>query len=87
MAFPKNVSVNWNDPNPAGTVTEYRVARNGAPVGVVASAPFVDAIASPGTYAYEVVAANAQEASAPASGVFIALPAPSPVVSVTITIA
>lgn len=85
--FPKNVSVNWSDPNPAGVVSEYRIARNGAPAGMSTAVPFVDSIPAPGTYTYDVFAANAQEVSAPASGVFIALPVPAPVTSVTITVA
>lgn len=86
MPFPKNVSVSWVDPNPAGSVSEYRVSRNGAPAVVVTQPRFSDSVGAAGTYTYSVVAANAQEVSAPATGTLVVMGALLPVQSITVVV-
>lgn len=81
----KTVTVTWTDPNPAGSVSEYRVSRNGVAVGTVASSPFREQLA-PGTYTYAVVPANPQEVGPPASASVIIAAALQAVV-ITITVA
>lgn len=83
--FPKTVTVAWTDPNPAGSVTEYVIKRNGQTVTTQAapSSSFSESVPSAGTYQYDVIAKNAQDTADPASGALILL---APVSSLTVTV-
>ena len=85
MSFPKTVSVSWSDPNPAGSVTDYIVKRNGQTVTTlpVPATSFTEQVAGPGTYQYDVIAKNAQDQADPSSGALILL---APVSSLTVTV-
>ncbi len=75
------VSVTWVPST--GTVTGYRVYRNGVLVGQVATTSFSETVAASGTYTYTVAAYNAGFESAQSVPLVISIGSSAPVVSMT----